>query len=567
MAEKAEKSPMGSNALGSSDGVSIENIVVDKVAERGFVKKLDFYLLPFLSLMYFFNSVDRSNLGNAQTDELGNDLGFVGNQYSLLILLFYIPNGLCDLPLNMLTKRFSGKVMLPGLMFAWGAMALFQNAAKNFAGLLVIRLLLGAFEAGFFAGTVFYLTLFYTRGELGFRIALFFGSALLGSAFSGLISFGVFQIKNTSLHGWQWLFIIEGALTVLIAIVGYFWLPASSSTAWFLTDHEREVARLRSLRDASGKVDIEFSMRECFQQWNDWKFPLWCVIAFTYPVAFATCANFLPIVLQRLGYSTVMTNLLTVPPNCCGFIVLLIVTYWSDRLRERTSYRFLPHSVFASGAYIPSCLVQSWHNNNNLNENSRAANTGFLVGLGNLGGILAAATFRTEYAPRYVPCLIATACCNVVCIGFTLWLGLWMKRENNRRDAQAGAVLLPGDVDTRELENGEDDAKWRYFTKHIINEPTTLVSNIMNDPRFPDDMKESEAVGHPATMARNSTERRVSEGKGGIHGPSIVTISSGHQEVSRAAGIPGAVPDPKMKDLPQSKRDQSNNQLSNLSKQ
>jgi hypothetical protein len=60
-----------------------------------------------------------------------------------LILLFYIPNGLCDLPLNMLTKRFSGKVMLPGLMFAWGAMALFQNAAKNFAGLLVIRLLLG----------------------------------------------------------------------------------------------------------------------------------------------------------------------------------------------------------------------------------------------------------------------------------------------------------------------------------------------------------------------------------------------------------------------------------------
>jgi hypothetical protein len=61
-----------------------------------------------------------------------------------------------------------------------------------------------------FAGTVFYLTLFYTRGELGFRIALYFGSALLASAFSGLISFGVFQIKDTALRGWQWLFIIEG---------------------------------------------------------------------------------------------------------------------------------------------------------------------------------------------------------------------------------------------------------------------------------------------------------------------------------------------------------------------
>lgn len=77
------------------------------------VRKLDFYLLPFLSLMYFFNSVDRSNLGNAKTDGMDIDLGFTGEQYSLLILLFYIPNGLCDLPLNMLTKKWSGRTMLP----------------------------------------------------------------------------------------------------------------------------------------------------------------------------------------------------------------------------------------------------------------------------------------------------------------------------------------------------------------------------------------------------------------------------------------------------------------------
>ena len=71
------------------------------------------YLLPFLSLMYFFNAVDRSNLGNAKTDGMDVDLGFTGEQYSLLILLFYVPNGLCDLPLNMLTKKWSGRVMLP----------------------------------------------------------------------------------------------------------------------------------------------------------------------------------------------------------------------------------------------------------------------------------------------------------------------------------------------------------------------------------------------------------------------------------------------------------------------
>lgn len=74
---------------------------------------------------------------------MSKDLAFVGEQYSYLILLFYIPNGLCDLPLNLLTKRFSGRIVLPALMVGWGAMALLQATCKNFGGMLAIRLILG----------------------------------------------------------------------------------------------------------------------------------------------------------------------------------------------------------------------------------------------------------------------------------------------------------------------------------------------------------------------------------------------------------------------------------------
>ncbi|KAF2498656.1 MFS general substrate transporter [Lophium mytilinum] len=439
--------------------------------------------------MYFFNSVDRSNLGNAKTDGMDIDLHFIGEEYSLLILLFYIPNGLCDLPLNMLTKKWSGKIMLPGLMVSWGACALLQCAAYNFAGMVVLRLFLGAFEAGFFAGTVFYLTLFYTRGELGFRIAIFFGSALLAAAFSGLISYGVFQI-DSDVPGWKFLFIIEGAMTVLIGTAAFWWLPATPATAWFLTPAERAAARARSLRDSSSSTGVEFSVRECFQHWKTWKFFPWMVISFTYPVAFSTTANFLPQIVARLGFSVVKTNLWTVAPNAVGFVFLLLVTYSSDRFRERTFHivfallvsgvgmvilatiDVLEHKgvayfacfMMACGSYIPSCLVHSWHNNNNLNENSRAATTGLLVGLGNLGGILSAGTFRKQYAPKYVPTLIATCCCNLVCIVFTLWLGGWMKMENRRRDREMGEVIRPEDIDTDELADGEKSAKWRYFT-------------------------------------------------------------------------------------------------------
>jgi len=179
-------------------------------------------------------------------------------------------------------------------MFLWGSLALLQCAAKNFAGLLVIRILLGTCEAGFFAGVVFYLTLFYTRGELGFRIAIFFGSALLAAAFSGLVSYGVFQIKDDHVKGWMYLFIIEGGLTVVVALAAFWWLPATPQTAWYLTKNEKAAALSRTLRDSSKEVDTKLNLKECFQTWRTPRFAVWVMICFTYPVAFATTSNFLP---------------------------------------------------------------------------------------------------------------------------------------------------------------------------------------------------------------------------------------------------------------------------------
>lgn len=279
-------------------------------------------------------------------------------------------------------------------------------------------------------------------------------------------------------------------MTVVVAVIAYFWLPASASSAWFLNDVERQVAAQRTLRDLSTSSHSEFNIKECFRSWKTWKMIPWCIIAFTYPVAFSTTSNFLPQIVQRLGYSVVKTNLWTVAPNSVGFVVLLCVSYSSDFFRERTFHIVFSLTVslvgliilatidvlhnkgvayfacflLCSGAYIPSCLVHSWHNNNNLNENSRAATTGLLVGLGNLGGILSAATFRTEYAPKYIPTLAATAACNVTCIIMTLGLGIWMKMENKRRDREQGVKIRAEDVRTEMLGDGEKSGMWRYFT-------------------------------------------------------------------------------------------------------
>ncbi|OJJ68433.1 hypothetical protein ASPBRDRAFT_133237 [Aspergillus brasiliensis CBS 101740] len=465
------------------------SIYIDRDAERSYVRKVDFYVLPLLCLMYFFDCMDRSNLANAKTDGLDEDIHLVGNDYSLMVLLFYIPFGLCDLPWNLLLKRYSGRYVLSFMTVVWGILALCQCAVKNFGGMIAVRMILGVFEAGFFAGATFYMTLFYTRGEMGFRLAIMQSFAVLASAFSGLISFGVFQINDPAVKGWQWLFIIEGSMTFLMGIISFFWLPGNPRTAWFLNERERAAATARLLRDTSAEVDTKLDLKVAFETWKDWKFPIWCIITFTYPVAYATAMNFFPLIVERLGFSTVKTNLWTVAPNLVGAVVLLCVAKSSDHFRERTFHivfslvislvgmvilatidvlgnkgvAYFACFLMAAGSYIPSCLVHAWHNNNNMHENSRAANTGFFVGLGNLAGILSAATFRTQYAPKYIPTLVATCCCNGVCIVVVSALGLWMRRENGRRDRQQGRRVRPGEVDTRQLADGESSPDWRYF--------------------------------------------------------------------------------------------------------
>jgi hypothetical protein len=192
----------------------------------------------------------------------------------------------------------------------------------------------------------------------------------------------------------------------------------------------------------------------------------------------------------RLGYSTVKTNLWTVAPKAVGFVVILAVARSSDYFRERTYHIVLAlcisligmiilarinvtHHIgityfacflMAAGTYTPFVLVHSRDDNNNLEENSRSATTGLLIGLGNIADILSAATFRVEYAPAYRPMLITTSCCNVVCIAFTLGMGIWMKGQNKRRNAEQGVVIRAEDVDTSSLVDGEKSPNWRFFT-------------------------------------------------------------------------------------------------------
>lgn len=208
----------------SRQGGYLPSAAEKKAQHRALNRKLDVFLVPFCALIYLFNGLDRSNLGNAQTNGFTSDLGIPASAVNTATSLFFATY----VPLQPVSAAIGKKVgqsyWLGIIGVGWGALTVAHAFIKTETQLIVLRLLIGVFEAGFYPTVVSYLAQFYPRYDLAFRIALFYGSYAIAGAFGGIIAYGCFQI-NGSLHGWQYLFIIEGVCSLAIALATPFCSP------------------------------------------------------------------------------------------------------------------------------------------------------------------------------------------------------------------------------------------------------------------------------------------------------------------------------------------------------
>lgn len=143
-----------------------------------------------------------------------------------------------------------------------GLVATCQAATKNWQGMMALRFLMGAFEAGFGPGVPYLLSFFYRRHELGLRCGLFLSAAPLANTFAGALAYGITS-GHAALANWRLLFLVEGAPVCASALLAWFFVPDSPSSARFLTEEEKEVARARGLQQA-GDAD-----RESKIQWKE----------------------------------------------------------------------------------------------------------------------------------------------------------------------------------------------------------------------------------------------------------------------------------------------------------
>ncbi|CAE6351377.1 unnamed protein product [Rhizoctonia solani] len=366
----------------SSEKVDIERYVDspstdaashNKAEERRLVRKIDLKILPASIIIYLLCFLDRSNIGNARllNDMTGHSLmktlGLTNYQYLIALQTFLIAYTVFEIPSNYFLKIFRPSRWIALLMFLWGSMTMALGGVQNYAGLTVVRFLLGAAEAGLFPGLVYLFTFWYRPEERSLRIALVWASATLAGAFGGAIAYGVGHMNMVrGIEGWRWLFILEvncaGIPSVASSLLVLLFFPDFPETAAWLSEEERAlvVGRLNGLASTQSS---RFTWAEAKATLKDWRLYGHYIGYLCTAIPLSSLSLFLPTIVSGLGYSGLEAQLFTVPPYACAYVVTLVCAWVADQHNIRslisTCCMFVASISFLVEALLPATAFKA----------------------------------------------------------------------------------------------------------------------------------------------------------------------------------------------------------------
>ncbi|KWC91787.1 MFS transporter [Burkholderia cepacia] len=328
---------------------------VDQI-EAKTMKKVMWRLLPLLMGCYVASFLDRVNIGFAGL-EMNGTLGLSSAAFGLGAGLFFLPYFLLEVPSNLALNRFGARLWIARIMITWGiisgAFAFIAPIASalgtsNRAVFYGLRFLLGAAEAGFFPGIIFFLTLWFPAAYRARVIALFMLaipiSAIIGSPLSGLLM----SIQTASLKGWQWLFIIEAAPSVILGLCVIFMLVDRPTYAGkWLSQDERDwlTNRLESEKHLGGLTEHGSIM----QALRNGRVLTCAFIYFALNAGAYGLYFFLPTIVKSFGVSNFQTGLLAALPFVFGGIGMVLLSRNSDRTLKRRVHLCTAIFIAAAG--------------------------------------------------------------------------------------------------------------------------------------------------------------------------------------------------------------------------
>jgi MFS transporter, ACS family, tartrate transporter len=307
-------------------------------------------LIPFVIICYFVAFLDRVNLGFAAL-QMNQDLRFSATVYGLGAGMFFISYFSLETPSNLILVRIGARLWIARIMFTWGLLSGAMAFVQGETSFYIVRFLLGAAEAGFFPGILFYLTLFFPAAYRGRMVAMFMVaiplSAVIGSPLSSAI---LYADGFLGLRGWQWVFISEAVPAIILSGVVLWYLTDTPAQAHWLAADERNwlvqrQAAERRQREAVHNLSVLDVLRN----------PRVLTLGLSgFGIGYSSYGYFyfLPQIVKAFGLTNMQTGLVSAVPFAVGAISMIWYGRRSDRLMERRSHTAIAFMITALGMVI-----------------------------------------------------------------------------------------------------------------------------------------------------------------------------------------------------------------------
>src|SRR5581483_9384080 len=311
------------------------------------MRRVTLRIIPFLMLCYFIAFVDRVNAGFAAL-QMNHDIGLSAAAFGLGGGLFYITYVIFEVPSNLAMAKVGARIWIARIMISWGIVSGCMALVVGPYSFYVVRMLLGAAEAGFFPGVILYLTYWFPSEYRGRIVALFMVAIPLSSFLGSPISASLLQLDGfAGLHGWQWMFVLEAIPAVILGVISFFFLADGPAGAKWLTEPQRQwlANRLTEERSSPATRVAHLSLWQVMSN----KYVLAASLIYAGASGASQCLSlWQPQIIKSFGLTNMQTGLLNSIPFGVASLLMLVWGRNSDRMRERKWHTAVPLALLAA---------------------------------------------------------------------------------------------------------------------------------------------------------------------------------------------------------------------------
>ncbi|KAI0347077.1 MFS general substrate transporter [Trametopsis cervina] len=422
-------------------------------------KKLDWVILPLCMAVYGSQYLDKNVLNYASI--MG--LPITGQHYNLSSLAFYLGFLIWVFPTTYISQRLRLGKYLGANIVVWGIVMMLHSVPQTFGPFFTLRLILGMLESCVAPILILIISMFYRKNEQGKRISWFYTMNGFAGIFGSFVAYGISFDTSATVIPYKIMYLLTGAMAIVVGIAVLLWMPDSPVHAAFLTPEERIIAIERVRDDQGGTENKTFKKAQVYEALGDIR--TWFIVVMTIMTSIPNggLGSFGNFIIKSFGYTSRQTLILSSPVGAVGVVSAVICGWYSDRTSDRMLpivFGLLP-TLVGAGMLVglkPSpghkaallfadyivvffgsslALLYAWNASNTGGHTKKVTINAMTLAAFCIGNIVGSETFLPKDAPNYIPGKTAI----LILLTVTLFLCFILRYINIRRNAAKRKVI------------------------------------------------------------------------------------------------------------------------------